>query len=71
MQLLNAGYNMQQIQMQEYINLTQENEYGREQDFLLNFIAPDDIGDNFNSVARYRWRSLLSDNPLQRNGFND
>ena len=71
MQLLNAGYNMQQQQIQEYINLTQEQAYGREQDILLNFITSDDIGINFNSIANYRWRSLLGDNPLQRSGFGD
>ena len=71
MQLLNAGYNMQQQQMQEYINLTQEQEYGREQDFLLDIIASSDIGDNFNRIADYRWRRLLGNNPLQRSGFGD
>ena len=71
MQLLNAGYNMQQQQIQEYINLTQEQEYGREQDFLLDIIASSDIGDNLNRIADYRWRRLLGNNPLQRSGFGD
>ena len=71
MQLLNQGYNMQQQQLTEYINLNQEQEYGRQQDFLIDLITANDIGNNFNSIANYRWRSLLGDNPLQRSGFGD
>ena len=71
MQLLNQGMNLQQQQIQEYINLTQEQEYGRQQDFLLDIIASSDLGDHLNGIANYRWRSLLSDNPLQRSGFGD
>ena len=71
MQLLNSSYSLQQQQIQEYINLTQEQEYGREQDFLLDIIASSDIGDHLNGIANYRWRSLLGDNPLQRSGFGN
>jgi hypothetical protein len=71
MQLINTGYNMQQQQMQEYINLTQEYEDARQQDFLIDLIATSDIGDNFNRIADYRWRSLLGNNSLQRSGFSD
>jgi hypothetical protein len=71
MQLISSGYNMQQQQIQEYINLTQEYEDVRQQDFLINLIASSDIGDNFNRIADYRWRSLLGNNSLQRSGFSD
>jgi len=71
MQMLNAGYNMQQQQLTEYITLIQEQEYGKQQDFLIDFITSNDTGDNLDRIADYRWRSLLGNNPLQRNGFND
>jgi len=71
MQLISSGYNMQQQQIQEYINLTQEYEDVRQQDFLIDLIATSDIGDNFNRIADYRWRSLLGNNSLQRSGFSD
>jgi hypothetical protein len=71
MELLNQGYSMQQQQMQEYINLAQDQEYGKQQDFLIDIIASSDIGDNFNRIADYRWRRLLGDNPLQRSGFGN
>jgi hypothetical protein len=71
MQLLNSGYNLQQQQMTEYINLIQEQEYGKQQDFLIDLITANDIGDNFNRVADYRWKRLLSNNPLQSNGFGN
>ena len=71
MQMLNTGYNMQQQQLTEYITLIQEQEYGKQQDFLIDFITSNDTGDNLDRIADYRWRSLLGNNPLQRNGFND
>jgi hypothetical protein len=71
MQVLNVGYNMQQQQIQEYINLTQEYEDVRQQNFLIDLIAASDIGDNFNRIADYRWRSLLGNNSLQRSGFSN
>jgi hypothetical protein len=71
MQMLNAGYNMQQEQMHEYINLIQEQEYARDQNFLLEFITTNDIGDNFNRIANYRWQRLLGDNQIQSSGFGN
>ena len=66
MQLLNAGYNMQQQQVQEYINLEQENEYGRIQEFTLSLLSETNVGDRFDSLNRNRWANLLRNNPLQR-----
>ena len=66
MQLLNAGYNMQQQQVQEYINLEQENEYGRIQEFILSLLSETNVGDRFDSLNRSRWTNLLRNNPLQR-----
>ena len=66
MQLLNSGYNLQQEQMKEYINLIQEEDYGRQQSILLEFISANDTGDRLFSASAIRWRSILRDNPLQR-----
>jgi hypothetical protein len=66
MQLLNAGYNMQQQQVQEYIKLEQENEYGRIQEFTLSLLSETNVGDRFDSLNRNRWANLLRNNPLQR-----
>lgn len=66
MQLLNAGYNMQQQQVQEYISLEQENEYGRIQEFTLSLLSETNVGDRFDSLNRNRWANLLRNNPLQR-----
>ena len=66
MQLINASYNMQQQQVQEYINLEQENEYGRIQEFTLSLLSETNVGDRFNSLNRNRWANLLRNNPLQR-----
>lgn len=66
MQILNAGYNMQQQQMNEYISLEQENEYGRTQEFTLSLLSETNVGDRFDSLNRSRWANLLRNNPLQR-----
>lgn len=66
MQILNAGYNMQQEQMNEYISLEQENEYGRIQEFTLSLLSETNVGDRFNLINRSRWTNLLRNNPLQR-----
>lgn len=66
MQLLNAPYNMQQQQVQEYISLEQENEYGRAQEFTLSLLSETNVGDRFDSLNRNRWTNLLRNNPLQR-----
>ena len=71
MQMLNAGYNMQQEQMKEYINLIQEQEYGREQNVLLEFIGANDTGDYLFNTSAARWRGILRDNPLQRFDLDD
>ena len=66
MQLLNAPYNMQQQQVQEYISLEQENEYGRIQEFTLSLLSETNVGDRFDFINRNRWANLLRNNPLQR-----
>ncbi len=66
MQLINAGYSMQQQQVQEYIKLEQENEYGRIQEFTLSLLSETNVGDRFDSLNRNRWANLLRNNPLQR-----
>jgi hypothetical protein len=71
MQLLNAGYNMQQAQIEESIKLIQEQEYGRQQNILLEFISANDTGDYLISASALRWRSILRDNPLQRFDLDD
>jgi hypothetical protein len=71
MQLLNAGYNMQQAQLEESIKLIQEEEYGRQQNILLEFISANDTGDYIIRASANRWRSILRDNPLQRFDLDD
>jgi len=71
MQLLNSGYNLQQEQMKEYINLIQEQEYGQQQNILLEFISANDTGDRLFNTSAIRWRGLLRDNPLQRFDLDD
>jgi hypothetical protein len=71
MQLLNSGYNLQQEQMKEYINLIQEQEYGKQQNILLEFISANDTGDYIIRASANRWRSILRDNPLQRFDLDD
>jgi hypothetical protein len=71
MQLLNSGYNLQQEQMKEYINLIQEQEYGQQQNILLEFISANDTGARLFNTSAIRWRGLLRDNPLQRFDLDD
>jgi len=71
MQLINAGYNMQQTQIQENIKLIQEEDYGRQQNILLEFISPNDTGDYIIRSSANRWRSILRDNPIQRFDLDD
>ena len=71
MQLLNAGYNMQQAQIQENIKLIQEEDYVRQQNILLEFIGANDTGDYLIRASANRWRSILRDNPLQRFDLDD
>ena len=66
MQLINASYSMQQQQIEEYIKLEQENEYGRIQEFTLSLLSETNVGDRFDSLNRNRWANLLRNNPLQR-----
>ena len=71
MQLINSGYNMQQTQIEESIKLIQEEEYGRQQNILLEFISANDTGDYLIRASANRWRSILRDNPLQRFDLDD
>ena len=61
----------QQQDLTNILNLEQEQNYAREQDFLLNLIQSDDYSSDFDSLANYRWRSLLHDNPLQSDAFSN
>ncbi len=70
-QLINSGYNMQQAQLEESIKLIQEEEYGRQQNILLEFISANDTGDYLIRASANRWRSILRDNPLQRFDLDD
>jgi hypothetical protein len=71
MQFLNQGYNLQQEQMKEYINLIQEQDYERQQNVLLEFISANDTGNSLFNTSAIRWRSILRDNPLQRFDLDD
>jgi hypothetical protein len=71
MQLLNSGYNLQQSQIEENIKLIQEEDYGRQQNILLEFISANDTGDYIIRASANRWRSILRDNPLQRFDLDD
>ena len=66
MQLLRSSYDMQQQAMQEYINLEQENEYGRTQEFSLSLLSETAVADRFDTLNRSRWANLLRNNALQR-----
>lgn len=68
--LLNAPIQMQEIQLNDILNLIQEQDYARQQNFLVDLISQDSIDDAFSSIADARWRSLLYDNPLQSDGFD-
>ncbi len=71
MQILNAGYNMQQAQIEESIKLIQEQDYERQQNIFLEFISANDTGDYLIRASANRWRSILRDNPLQRFDLDD
>lgn len=71
MQLLNAGYNMQQAQIEESIKLIQEQDYERQQNIFLEFISANDTGDYLIRASANRWRSILRHNPLQRFDLDD
>ena len=70
-QLLNAGYNMQQAQIEENIKLIQEQEYERQQNLFIEFISANDTGDYLIRASANRWRSILRHNPLQRFDLDD
>ncbi|NBX51622.1 hypothetical protein EBT25_17235 [bacterium] len=71
MQLLNAGYNMQQAQIEENIKLIQEQDYERQQNIFIEFISANDTGDYLIRASANRWRSILRHNPLQRFDLDD
>jgi len=71
MQLINAGYNMQQAQIEESIKLIQEQDYERQQNIFIEFISANDTGDYLIRASANRWRSILRDNPLQRFDLDD
>ena len=67
--ILNNGLELQQIQLNDILNLVQEQEYGQQQNILLDFILPDDVNASLSGIAGARRRSLLDDNPLQSDAF--
>jgi hypothetical protein len=69
--ILNNGIQLQEIQLNDVLTMIQEQEYGQQQNILLDFIFPDDVNAGLGSIADYRWRSLLYDNPLQSDAFGD
>ena len=69
--VLNNGIQLQEIQLNDVLTLIQEQEYGQQQNILLDFIFPDDVDAGLDSIANIRWRSLLRDNPLQQDAFGD
>ena len=69
--VLNNGIQLQEIQLNDVLTLIQEQEYGQQQNILLDFIFSDDVNSGLNSIADFRWRSLLRDNPLQQDAFGD
>jgi len=71
MQILNAGYNMQQAQIEENIKLIQEQDYERQQNIFIEFISANDTGDYLIRASANRWRSILRHNPLQRFDLDD
>ena len=69
--VLNNGIQLQEIQLNDVLTLIQEQEYGQQQNILLDLVFQDDVDAGLGSIADYRWRSLLRDNPLQQDAFGD
>ena len=69
--ILNNGIQLQEIQLNDVLTMLQEQEYGQQQNILLDFIFPDDVNAGLSGIADYRWRSLFYDNPLQSDAFGD
>ena len=69
--VLNNGIQLQEIQLNEVLTLIQEQEYGTQQNILLDLVFQDDVDAGLGSIADFRWRSLLRDNPLQQDAFGD
>jgi hypothetical protein len=69
--VLNNGIQLQEIQLNDVLTLIQDQEYGQQQNILLDLVFQDDVDAGLGSIADYRWRSLLWDNPLQQDAFGD
>jgi hypothetical protein len=69
--ILNQGIEIQEIQLNDVLTLIQEQDYATQQNFLIDFVFQDDVDNAFSGIADYRWRSLLYDNPLQSDAFDD
>ena len=69
--VLNNGIQLQEIQLNDVLTLIQEQEYGQQQNILLDLVFPDYVDAGLGSIADFRWRSLLRDNPLQQDAFGD
>ena len=69
--VLNNGIQLQEIQLNDVLTLIQEQEYGTQQNILLDLVFQDDVDTGLSGIANYRWRSLLVDNPLQQDAFGD
>lgn len=69
--ILDSGIQLNEIQLNDVLTLTQEQEYDRQQNILLDLVFQDDVDAGLDSIANIRWRSLLRDNPLQQDAFGD
>ena len=69
--VLNNGIQLQEIQLNDVLTLIQDQEYGQQQNILLDLVFQDDVNADFDGIAGVRWRSLLGDNPLQQDAFGD
>lgn len=69
--LLKQGNFFQQKGITDNVRIDQEQNYTKEQDILFDLIQSNDIGVNLYDSAGRRWRSLLHDNPLQSDAFDN
>jgi hypothetical protein len=69
--LIQQGIHQAQMPPQIDLKLGIPDEYGFNQNFLLEFISGDDAWGVINSAADNRWRGLHGHNPIQSSPFGD
>ena len=69
--LIQQGIHQAQMPPQIDLKLGIPDEYGFNQNFLLEFISGDDAWGVINSAADNRWRGLYGHNPIQSSPFSD